>query len=162
MAVQTAIVHLDDPMNKKVEVRSQLRLPANLQRAINNEAYKARHAINVEIVQRLERSFEHEEKQTAGKPRVDSINPAWTVADLADLRDSIALLAKQLRSERALIRTLALAVVTSADLALQNDHDEISKSAADAVASLGKFASRFMDCGDDGDTRSTIDDWHAK
>jgi hypothetical protein len=149
-------------MEKQIEVRSQLRIPAKLHIALNKEAYKAKRSMNAEIVERLERSLTLDTDVGQLQTRANAIHVESIAIGVADLRDSVTQVLKQMKSERALIRSLALAVVTSADLAKKRESDEVPKAATDTLQSLKNLAAQFLDSIDDGSHRHVADDWHAK
>ena len=148
-------------MEKQIEVRSQIRLPAQLHVALSQEANKAKRSMNAEIVERLERSF-HRAVGPVQDPS-NSDNTEAITAGIADLSESVAKILKQLGSERALIRSLALAVVSSADLARKHESDALPEAAAEVLLSLRNLASRFLKQDDETSVYTHIaSDWQAK
>ncbi len=150
-------------MDKEIEVRSQIRIPANLHIALSQEANKAKRSMNAEIVERLKRSFTVNRNLARLQEPLDPIDAESITTGIAELSRSVANILKQLGSERALIRSLALAVVSSADLARKHENDTLPEAASDALLSLKNLASRFLKQDDETSVYTHIaSDWQAK
>jgi hypothetical protein len=122
-------------MNKPISVRIQLSVPAPLYLALSKAAQKAKRTPEADILSRLQQSLEV--GASSGKTRESS---EAVVAELSDLRDSVDQILKRINSERALIRSVALAVVSSIDLARKQETGEVSTVATSALLALRELA----------------------
>ena len=143
-------------MNKSIGVRIQLSVPAPLYVALTKVAQKAKRTPETELIFRLQQSFE------AGAPLGEIRENSESIrAELSELRESVDQVLKRVNSERALIRSVALAVVSSIDLARKQDSGEVPTVATSALLALRDLAQVLLNETAEGPSH-VADDWHAK
>jgi hypothetical protein len=110
----------------------------------------------------LEVSF-NPELDPASRPPVGTAGTDFVMAGMAEINDGMQRVLRQLGSERALIRSLALAVVSSTELARKHENDALPESAAEVLLSLKNLAARFLKQDDETAVYKHIaSDWEAK
>ena len=143
-------------MNKSISVRVQLSVPAPLYLALTKAAQKAKRSPEADIVSRLQQSLEAGARTGESRESSESLR-----AELSELRDSVDQVLKRINSERALIRSVALAVVSSIDLARKQESGEVSTVATSALLALRDLAQVLLNETAEGSSH-VADDWHAK